>query len=53
MMDELIREFERLAALALRGGEPKEASAFNYAAEVTRIAKRRMAEREPAWDLVD
>lgn len=50
-MDELIRELEELAAAAERVGNLTLREAYSYSAKLAREAQRRMAEREPAWDL--
>jgi hypothetical protein len=57
-MDELIRELERRADVAKRaehliGAKLTETriGALKEARDLARDAKRRMAEREPAWEL--
>lgn len=62
-MDELIKELERLAVEAIEERKAclhsslmwvrKDAAAMAFvdASRLAREAKRRMAEREPAWDL--
>lgn len=50
-MDELIRELDELAAAADRIGNLTLREAYAHSAHLAREAKRRMADREPAWDL--